>query len=278
MRSAEGTGASRRASAKDRPDRGRASQPSPYPSSARCPESSAANARFPPRGQALHRFDADLHHLGDLGVREALDVAQHHRLPLPLGQGRQRRIERPHPVALDQRLFDARGGIGHLGRIVERARGPPLSPAQPVGAEVAHHPVEPRRDARLALTPVGGDAPEPEHRLLRDILGLRPVGQDAGGHGQRPRRHPQGQSPGGGGIAVGIKHEQRLVGDVGKGVERHVHPDPEVAQPHPARNFRPAPERRAAGGLSGRTCASRGRGRRVRAHALSARPAPPRRP
>ena len=165
-------------------------------------------------------------------------MAQHHRLPLPLGQRVQRLLQRRRPVGLDHRLDHARPVVFDLGHRVEinRAAAP-----QPVGAQVGGYPVGPGGHLRLARPPRRRDAPEPQHGFLRHVLGLGPVAQQPRRQPQHPRRQPQRQEPRGLAVAVRIKHDQRIVGNRREVVIGHRHPASDVAR-NPVTGNRPRPE------------------------------------
>ena len=110
------------------------------------------------------------------------------------------------------------GDLGH-GVAAELAAG--LAPAaQPVDAEVRRHAVEPGGERRAVGLPVGGDLPEPQHRLLRHVLGLRHLAQHPPRQREDARRVPGGERPRGRLVPLGIAREEGGVGRLGRGLER----------------------------------------------------------
>jgi len=79
-----------------------------------------AQRALAPRGQTFHSLDRYFHDRGDLGVRQTLDMAQHHRLTLPLGQIVQGDLQRLGAGALLQGLIGARAIVRRLGDGIER--------------------------------------------------------------------------------------------------------------------------------------------------------------
>src|SRR6185436_12572756 len=83
-----------------------------------------------------HRADGQLERLGDLLVREALDVSQDHDDPALLGELADRPMERLLDLAPLERLVRPRPAVGEPGeRLLAVARQPALAPRQPVEAE-----------------------------------------------------------------------------------------------------------------------------------------------
>ncbi len=91
--------------------------------------------------------------------------------------------------------------VGELGH---RVAAELAAAAQAVDAEVARHPVEPGGERRAVGLPVGRDLPEPQHRLLRHVLGLRHLAEHPPRQREDARRVPRGQRARGGLVPVGV--------------------------------------------------------------------------
>ena len=115
-----------------------------------------------------------------------------------------------------QLLRGVRARVFGLGHLVQRHR-PAL--AQPVRAQVGHHPVTPGADLRLARPPVRGDLPQAQQSLLRHILGLVTVAQHPDRMGKKPGRKLHRQQARRRSIAAGIARQQqglRIGGGIGR--------------------------------------------------------------
>jgi hypothetical protein len=112
--------------------------------------------------------DRDVEHLGDLGVVEGAEVAEHDGGAELRGQGGQGGVD-----------VDGRGGNlggvvveGGLGQVVEARGGSPVAAAELVEAGVGGHAVRPRAERGPAVI-AGEAADDGEQRLLG---GVGPVG------------------------------------------------------------------------------------------------------
>ncbi|HEX3054677.1 MAG TPA: hypothetical protein VHP82_00880 [Gaiellaceae bacterium] len=125
------------------------------------------------KDERLDRAHRDAEHVGDLGVRASLDLAQDDGRALV-----ERKVSERAPNVLRSRpdvLVDER--VGNV--VVERhLLRPPRVGAEPLQADVVRNRDQPvERSARI-LTAL--ERPEGVHeRRLGDVLGVRPVAQDA---------------------------------------------------------------------------------------------------
>ena len=141
--------------------------------------------RGPAAGDAgAHRAGGDPERLGDLGVLEVAQVAQHHRGAELLRQAGQRVVD-GHPV---RDLGRAGGTVaGRLDDQLDRRRSAP-APAELVEADVGGDPVHPGREGRAAVEAV--QAPhDGDQRLLRGVLGVAAVAEELGRQSGRIRSY-----------------------------------------------------------------------------------------
>ena len=129
------------------------------------------------RGDAgAHRAGGDPERLGDLGVLEVAQVAQHHGGAELLRQAGQR-VVHGHPVE-HRRVVEATPGRSGLCDQLDR-RWPPLAPPELVEADVGGDPVHPGREGRPAVEAVQSSY-QGDESLLGGILGVAPVAEELG--------------------------------------------------------------------------------------------------
>src|SRR5690625_143982 len=134
--------------------------------------------RSPPaRQKTFNSLDRAVERLADFRVRPCLEMPEHDRLALALGQFGDRGGDRAAGFGLCHAHQHARLRINGFRHILDRRRGAP--PAETIDAEIVDDAVKPGRDPGLARAPIRRLTPEAEHRLLCHILGLVLVAQHA---------------------------------------------------------------------------------------------------
>ena len=134
---------------------------------------------MPARDPRPHRAGRDVEHVGDLGVVEVAQVAQHHRDPELLGErARARRRRRAGFRHGPRSTVPRRPARGRLqGR---RARAAPGAP-QLVERRVGGHPVAPGGERGPAVEPADA-ARDRDHRLLGGVERVLRMADDASAH------------------------------------------------------------------------------------------------
>jgi hypothetical protein len=131
-----------------------------------------------------HRAELQLEGLGDLLVRQALEVTQHHHDPPVLAELADRAVQGRLELASLGFFGGALGGRRYTRqRFITVAGDAPLARRQPVQAQTRGNRVEPRRELGLAAELADG-AVHAEKDLLGEILGFRPVAE-------HPERHAE---------------------------------------------------------------------------------------
>ncbi len=132
----------------------------------------------------LHGAERDRQHLGDLGVVEVGDVAQHDGSAELLGQVVEGVVDgHPQSGRLDAPLGERVDDLGP--RLVvgdDVRRRPPAAAAQLVEGGVGGDAVDPRGERRAPVE-AGEAADDADHRLLGGVVGVAAGAGDAPAHG-----------------------------------------------------------------------------------------------
>lgn len=166
---------------------------------------------FTTRCQAFDGLNADVHDLGDLGISEPVEVTQCDRLGLPFGKLGQSLLKRLVSCSILHLFCDRRSPAFGFGNRVDAHAS--FAPAKTIGAEVRCHAIEPCRNLRLVLPPLGGDAPKADQRLLGDVFGLGLIPEHTIRLSQCARCKPSRQNARSISISVGISNEERSIGN-----------------------------------------------------------------
>lgn len=172
-----------------------------------------------PGDARLHRSDGDAEHVGDLGVPEAGDVAQHDRGAKLLGQRGECLLD-SHPVddGVDVAVRDRIVGLELLARLVadDLQVRPAFAAAELVEGGVGGDPVGPRAERRSAVEAIER-ANDADHRVLGGVVGIAGGADDARAHGVDAVEMPAEQFVEGATVAALGGGDERLV--VGAGIE-----------------------------------------------------------